>query len=371
MPLGHALERRVPAVARIRGDVVDPDDARAGKGRLEQFGDPRHRELVEHRARRPGQRIEHVALALGLVGPVVEEGAELRPDQRHARIHRGLRHARAVALARDRGARLVDHFQRARLFLQRLARFPLARRHLEMLGPVGTGAEDAHHLARGIADRRHRQVDMDVDLLAAAARGLHVQAGAEHRLAGERPLEIGAHFLPHGRPAPAIGAAEDPRVLVAIGVENPVVVEKEIVGAPGDEGALRRSEHQVDRLPELARPVRDRTELRHREVRRPQPFPCLSAVAGPGGIGFSHPCSPCAPAPAVVYTCCVRRGKTRRRMRGRAWRLIIGAISAEHAQGSAGFPERRGQSDPGGRSLRNLRRHRARHRHLPVLPNES
>jgi hypothetical protein len=163
MPLGHALERRVPAVAGIRGNVVDADDARAGKGRLEQSGDPRHRELVEHRARRSGQRVEHVALALGLVGAVVEEGAELRADQRHARIHRGLRHARAVALAGDRGARLVDHFQRARFLLQRLAHVALARRHVEMLGPIGAGAEDAHHLARRVADRRQRQVDIHVD----------------------------------------------------------------------------------------------------------------------------------------------------------------------------------------------------------------
>ena len=36
--------------------------------------------------------------------------------------------------------------------LQRLAHVALARRHVEMLGPIGAGAEDAHHLARRIAE---------------------------------------------------------------------------------------------------------------------------------------------------------------------------------------------------------------------------
>ena len=53
MAFGHAVVRRVLAIARVFEDIVRADHRRAAEGRLEHGGVARHRELLECFARRP------------------------------------------------------------------------------------------------------------------------------------------------------------------------------------------------------------------------------------------------------------------------------------------------------------------------------
>ena len=75
--LGHAVVGRAVAVARVREDVVEPDDPLAVERGGEDVRVARHREALERAAVHARERVEHVRLA-GVGDHVVEEGAELR-----------------------------------------------------------------------------------------------------------------------------------------------------------------------------------------------------------------------------------------------------------------------------------------------------
>ena len=78
--LGHAVVRRVLAVARVLRDVVRAHDALPRERRGEHVRVAGHREARELLPRHARERVEHVAAALGL-RDVVEERAELRAAQ--------------------------------------------------------------------------------------------------------------------------------------------------------------------------------------------------------------------------------------------------------------------------------------------------
>ena len=77
----HAVVRSHPAVARVREDVVAANGRVAPEGGTEERGRARVPEMLERLARRAGERVEHVGVAVGVDG-VVEKRAEARTAER-------------------------------------------------------------------------------------------------------------------------------------------------------------------------------------------------------------------------------------------------------------------------------------------------
>ncbi len=153
MALGHAVPRRVVAVARIERDVVGAHHALAGEGGCEDRGIARHGKALERRARHAGQRVEHIALAR-LVQHIVEEGAELGAGQRHAGVGHGLDDLFEVEVGGDCGPGLVDDLERGGLAAKRILRAFLLGdvddRTDQPLAPLGRRLDAAacHHATR-------------------------------------------------------------------------------------------------------------------------------------------------------------------------------------------------------------------------------
>ncbi len=136
---------RVLAEPRVFGDVVRAHDPLAREGRAEHLGVARHGEVGELGAVDPGQHVEGVAFALR-VDDVVEERAELRAGQLHARVDHRLHQAVEIQFGGHLGGRGVQHLQRMAL----LAQSRLGRRQrffrLLALGDVEDRADEADRL---------------------------------------------------------------------------------------------------------------------------------------------------------------------------------------------------------------------------------
>ena len=158
MALRHAFERHVMPVARIGEDVAAAHRTRAAKGRLEDRGVARHREIGEGLARYAGDRVERVGFAL-VVDHIVEERPELGLADLDAGIGDGLDEALEIEVGGDRDTDAMHHLQAAR-FLAELGNAGLEKRFFtpplffvlcHQLRPLNAARED-----RDIAAKRKR-----------------------------------------------------------------------------------------------------------------------------------------------------------------------------------------------------------------------
>ncbi len=159
MACGHSVIRRILAVARVGGHVVEPHYALATEGRAENIGGARHREIRERLLRHAGEGIEKIRRAR-VVEDVVEEGPEVRPDDRGRGVRHGLDDFLQVEFGGKNDPDAIERLAHPRILAQFLLRL-LAR--------------DARrdHLRHG-GERRHR-------LLAQRVAG-------EHRQHADKPL---------------------------------------------------------------------------------------------------------------------------------------------------------------------------------------
>ena len=154
MPVGHALARRVAAIALVTGNVVGAHDAQPLERRREDRGVARHREAVKGLARHAGQGVQAIAFAIG-IDDIVEEGAEGRARQFDPGVGDELHQTLQIMLLRQRRADAVERFDRA-------LRHPL-------LGHILARDGDAADRAAGIA-QRHPIFAPDADAFWPAGR---------------------------------------------------------------------------------------------------------------------------------------------------------------------------------------------------------
>ena len=249
MTLGHAEIGLVLAEARILGDVGRADDALAVEGGREHRGVARHREFREGLARRAGQGVERVGLAL-VVDHVVEERPEGRARQPGGRIGDDLDGPVEFDLRRHRRADLVEHLEDLGLFLEKPRRLATHACHVKIgLDPrqklaggerldqviVGAGPQPVHlgFLAGAGGEQDDRRIPGR--LVRAHCRQKAEAVEPRHHDVGQD--EVGLQGARRGQRRLAVGRALDP---VAGGAQQAldVVAHVEIVVGQQNEMVL-------------------------------------------------------------------------------------------------------------------------------------